>query len=58
MSLVAEDLALGRLVRAAPPDWDIPMEIRLVRPQQEDKTRRQAAMIKLVTAGDRTGETR
>jgi DNA-binding transcriptional LysR family regulator len=33
MSLVAEDLATGRLVRAAPPDWDIPMEIRLVRPQ-------------------------
>lgn len=33
LSLVAEDLAPGgRLVRAGPPDWDIPIEIRLVRP--------------------------
>lgn len=30
-TLIAEDLACGRLVEAAPPDWSIEMEIRLYR---------------------------
>ncbi len=33
LSLCAEDLADGRLVRAAGEDWDVPMEIRLFRPR-------------------------
>lgn len=34
LSLVAEELAPGgRLTRAGGPDWDVPMEVRLVRPR-------------------------
>ena len=32
-SLVLDDLTAGRLVRAGPEDWDIPIEIRLFRPR-------------------------
>jgi DNA-binding transcriptional LysR family regulator len=49
MSLVAEDLAVGRLVRAAPPDWDIPTEIRLVRPHARQNPAAEA-LWSLVTA--------
>lgn len=33
LSLVAEDLAAGRLARAGGEDWDIPVAIRLLRPR-------------------------
>ncbi len=33
LSLVAEDLAAGRLERAGGPEWDIAMDIRLIRPR-------------------------
>ena len=33
MSLVADDLARGTLVRAGPPERDVPIEIRLYRPR-------------------------
>jgi DNA-binding transcriptional LysR family regulator len=33
LSLVAEDLAAGRLERAGGAEWDIPMDIRLIRPR-------------------------
>lgn len=33
LSLVADDLAAGRLERAGGPEWDITMDIRLIRPR-------------------------
>jgi hypothetical protein len=33
-TLVSEDLAMGRLVRAGAEMWDIPIEIRLFRPRE------------------------
>ncbi len=54
MSLVADDLAAGRLCRAAPAAWDIPIEIRLVRPHARQNPAAEALWA-FVGAGEKEG---
>ncbi|MFV3131574.1 LysR family transcriptional regulator [Niveispirillum sp. KHB5.9] len=51
LSLVADDLAAGTLVRAAPPEQDVPMEIRLWRPKARQAPVAEALWARIVKAG-------
>lgn len=48
LSLIGDDLSAGRLERAGGPEWDIPMEIRLIRPRARQSPAAEALWSLLV----------
>jgi DNA-binding transcriptional LysR family regulator len=52
LSLVSEDLTSGRLVRAGDTSWDIPVEIRLFRPQARQNPAAEQFWSRLQAAAD------